>query len=369
MGLQKKLIKYTVIRTLLKYYKGRRIVPSKSEEDLLWARICAQAEREHQQSVVRHRRILWTGVASAAAVLTGVVLWVNVSFLHENQLLSFDADENQQEALETPDKIKLISSSNEIFELDDETILSYNLTGNRNVSSSNRSSVTQLPETKPDTKPEAKKSYDKIIVPKGKRAHLILSDGSHLHVNASSVVTYPTQFDAKKREIFVEGEAYVDVFPNKQAPFIVNTANFKIQVLGTAFNVNTYEQNNGEVTLLRGKVNLSDTHGQSVILLPDEQVNVKEGTIAGKRKVHAKDYIAWTTGILKLENLSMQQAMHRIESFYGVRIELLEGVDALKLRGAIDLDCTIDQVLDKISFTAPVTFTKVDEHTYQGKAN
>ena len=82
-------------------------------------------------------------------------------------------------------------------------------------------------------------TYNQLIVPAGKRSSIIFSDGTRMDVNANTRVVYPVVFSHNKREIYVEGEVYLQVSPDKSRPFIVRTDRMDVQVLGTAFDVCT----------------------------------------------------------------------------------------------------------------------------------
>ena len=83
--------------------------------------------------------------------------------------------------------------------------------------------------------------YNQLIVPKGKRSILELSDGTVLWVNSGTTVIYPMEFAKSKREIFVDGEVFLDVHSDKKSPFFVRTKNMDVKVTGTRFNVTAYE--------------------------------------------------------------------------------------------------------------------------------
>ena len=159
-------------------------------------------------------------------------------------------------------------------------------------------------ESKVEEKEAHNNPYDQIIVPKGRFGRLILADGSELYINSGTKVVYPKRFEKNRREIFVDGEIYIDVKRDEKAPFIVKTAKFDVEVLGTAFDVKAYsEENNcGEIVLLRGLVNVKSTSGSEAMLTPDNKAVVpSQGTIR-TMAVDAADYILWTKGILPLNN-------------------------------------------------------------------
>ena len=93
--------------------------------------------------------------------------------------------------------------------------------------------------------------YSEITVPFGQMSQLTLSDGTKIWLNSGTTIRYPERFAEKRREISVEGEAYFEVtkLPNK--PFTINTAEMKVEVLGTSFNLSAYREDaTSSVTLV-----------------------------------------------------------------------------------------------------------------------
>lgn len=96
------------------------------------------------------------------------------------------------------------------------------------------SGKTQLDE-------ENETGYNQLIVPSGKRSFITFSDGTRVAVNANTRIVYPSEFSGHKREIYVNGEVYLQVSPDKKHPFVVKTNRMEVEVLGTEFNVSAYD--------------------------------------------------------------------------------------------------------------------------------
>src|SRR5690554_3852096 len=111
-------------------------------------------------------------------------------------------------------------------------------------------------ETFSDTN-RKKPNMNQLIIPHGKMSEIILPDGSRVFLNAGSRLVYPDFFAEKTREVFLLGEAFFDVKHNKKQPFVVQTTDIRIRVLGTEFNISAYPSDNTiETVLARGKVRL-----------------------------------------------------------------------------------------------------------------
>lgn len=131
------------------------------------------------------------------------------------------------------------------IELDNNAQIVYSATGQVQVNSN------KLVED------DIKEEYNQIIVPKGKRSQIVLADNSKIWINSGSKVIYPRAFEGKYREIYVEGEVYLNVTHDTSKPFIVNTSGFEVRVLGTSFNISAYKnQEKAAVVLVEGSVNV-----------------------------------------------------------------------------------------------------------------
>lgn len=219
-----------------------------------------------------------------------------------------------------------------------------------------------------DSLKAVEQEYNQIIVPKGKYTHLTLSDGSTVHINSGTRVVYPRVFSGNCREIYVEGEVCLDVVKNEKTPFVVKTSQFNVEVLGTVFNVNAYKEDvKGEVVLVNGSVCLSDKHRQKIELKPNQLVAVEDGHIGKIKSVDASDYIAWTRGTLILNLTPLSEVFKKLERFYGQNILVAEEAGTLRMKGKVDLQQSLDDLIVLISATAPITYEKREGTYYINK--
>jgi len=159
-------------------------------------------------------------------------------------------------------------------------------------SAENLSQVTQL-------------AYNTIEVPKGAEFDLILSDGTHVWLNADSKLKYPVTFGNDAREVELEGEGYFKVTKDEKKPFRVVVKKQTVEVLGTEFNVDAYPgERNTYTTLVSGKVKV-DADGQTVILNPGMQSVVNDEKMY-TRKVNVAEVISWRNGMFVLENHTLE---------------------------------------------------------------
>ena len=161
-----------------------------------------------------------------------------------------------------------------------------------------------------------------IQIPKGGEYELILPDGTHVWINSDSELSFPTQFDSTRREVFLTGEAYFSVTKDKEKPFIVKVnEDIEIKVLGTQFNVQAYQDENTiETTLCEGSVNVSDGK-QKVTLTPSLQAVYSKSTKnLITRKVDTRLYSSWKDGLFVFENKTLEEIMTTLSRWYNIHV-------------------------------------------------
>lgn len=161
-----------------------------------------------------------------------------------------------------------------------------------------------------------------IQIPKGGEYELILPDGTHVWINSDSELSFPTQFDSTRREVFLTGEAYFSVTKDKEKPFIVKVnEDIEIKVLGTQFNVQAYQDENTiETTLCEGSVNVSDGK-QKVTLTPSLQAVYSKSTKnLITRKVDTRLYSSWKDGLFVFENKPLEEIMTTLSRWYNIHV-------------------------------------------------
>lgn len=149
-----------------------------------------------------------------------------------------------------------------------------------------------------------------------------LQDGSFVHLNAVSSISYPQEFDEKNREIEILGEAYFDIKRDEARPFKIKVKDYSVQVLGTSFNIKAYDdEEDFSVTVESGtvKVLLNQDDLEPVILTKGQKlifsVETNEINVA---TVNSEDELSWRKGILRFNETSMADVEKMIERWYGV---------------------------------------------------
>lgn len=204
-----------------------------------------------------------------------------------------------------------------------------------------------------------KQNRQMVTVPKGKKVNMTLPDGSNIWLNAGSTIEYPKEFSGKQRKVILSGEAFFQVKPNQNKPFVVQTRQITVTVLGTVFNVSAYpEDAEIKTTLIKGKVEVkSNTNEKTNITLTPEQQAVfsKKNKKIAVKHVDSHKFSAWKNGKLVFDSQTIDRIARILERWYNVKI-----IVAPELNGKCPLtitlkDETIEQALDLIRLTCPVT--------------
>ena len=338
-----------LMRQLIRYFKLQEENVSEQEINESWNDVRQKVRKDNFRQKLR---VVMMPLISTAAVAFAI-LWVNslskVNMPDDNLKVSIDSAFDS--ISDTSEDIQLIVSSDEIIPIEEGATVSYSSDGSIAI---NEDKVVDQADKK-----DSEEQYNLIIVPKGKHTNLLLSDGSMLHINAGTRVRYPRFFKEYRREIYVEGEVFLDVKKNEKASFIVKTSHFEVEVLGTAFNVNAYNNDpNAEVVILRGKVKVRDNSDQQVNLQPNDLLSIKNGFIENKKIVDATDYIAWIDGLLICHAEPLGNVFRRLNRYYGQEIIYDPQCANLPMFGKLDMNCPLEEVMRRIAVAAPISYIK-----------
>lgn len=161
-----------------------------------------------------------------------------------------------------------------------------------------------------------------LWVPPGESYKILLSDGTEVWLNAATRLRFPFRFYGQQREVYVEGEAYFKVAKDAAHPFIVHTALTQVQVLGTSFNINTYETGNVKTALVEGKVLTKSNDGKSMELTPGYAANYQtaKGFVSGV--FDEADVLSWINGVYYFHNIPVADLAVAASRCYGIKIVL-----------------------------------------------
>jgi ferric-dicitrate binding protein FerR (iron transport regulator) len=178
---------------------------------------------------------------------------------------------------------------------------------------------------RPDSRPPMI-TYQRQQTGPNQTTRLTLADGSVVHLNGDSRLSYPVTFTGDTREVYLRGEAYFEVTKDAKRPFLIHSGRLQTQVVGTSFNVYAYPQTERlEVTVLTGRVVVSDSVSkQAVTLRPAQRAVFIPITSVLRRESAANPQfsLAWQQGKLRFEQASLTEIIDKLALRYGVRITL-----------------------------------------------
>jgi transmembrane sensor len=215
----------------------------------------------------------------------------------------------------------------------------------------NGSSLIYAKETSP-VEEGVELHYNTLSVPKGKYTRLQLSDGTVVWLNAGSELHFPNQFAANKREVSLEGEAYFDVRHNAARPFIVHLKAMDVNVLGTAFAINTLG-NEIYTALERGSVNIQ-SGSQTLLLAPgDLGIFNQERNTLTKAQADLRVYTAWKDQDIYFDNNTLGEIASRLEREYNIDF-VFEAEKLKQLHFTVDMGKTADviKILNNIKLSS-----------------
>ena len=158
-----------------------------------------------------------------------------------------------------------------------------------------------------------------LMVPLRGEYRLVLGDGTKVWLNSASSLNYPVQFAEKERCVELDGEAYFEVTPDPERPFIVKSGDVQTRVLGTAFNFSAYRgENASTITLLTGKVAVSAPGHAERVLLPGQQLKYDaENRKTVIKEVDAEDFVV-KDGLFLFNDCGLEEIIPRLSRWYGV---------------------------------------------------
>jgi len=169
--------------------------------------------------------------------------------------------------------------------------------------------------------PAAAEVYNTLVTPRGREYVVVLADGTRVWLNAGSSIRYPAAFTGQRREVTITGEVYLEVAADKDQPFIVRSNGASVTVLGTKFDVTDYgDESKASVTLLDGAVRVGNGK-KDVLLTPGHRADLAHTD--GNMSVRSEDgsrVIAWTRGLLDLDNDDFASLMRQISRWYDVDV-------------------------------------------------
>ena len=335
------LDEFKAARDFLRAASTHTIAMPEQETSDLWNRI--QLANASLGKVKRRRSYYLIGlsVAASVAILLGSFFALkNNPINHASDIATFAVQSKAE--LPTAEETLLILSGSKVVSLKEKES---NITYDSTAITADREEISK----------DKSAAYNQLVIPHGKRSVLTFSDGSKVWANAGTRVIYPVEFEKDKREIYVDGEIYIEVTKDENRPFYVRTKDMNVRVLGTKFNVTAYESESvRNVVLAQGSVQVETSSTPKALLSPNQMFT----SAGGKENIEQVDvdlYTSWIHGIYSFNSTDLGIILKRLSTYYGKNVEFDIALSKIKCSGKIDLKDNIETVLNGLSFVAPIS--------------
>ena len=203
----------------------------------------------------------------------------------------------------------------------------------------------------PTNKPQVKEIQNTLRTLQGMECLITLSDGTRVHLNAETRLTYPVCFSSKERIVQIEGEAYFDVAPDKEHPFIVKTSHTSIRVTGTSFNVRAYADEDTEsTTLISGTVRINSGN-EAFELVPNQHYTYNKNTGTNTvANVNTDLYTSWESGSFIFLNVPLENVMSYLSKWYGFQYSFEdEAAKQVRIGAYLNRYANMNPIIDMIT--------------------
>lgn len=199
-----------------------------------------------------------------------------------------------------------------------------------------------------------------IATPRGGQYQVSLPDGSKVWLNTASSLKFPVQFSKKARLVILQGEAYFEIAKNKHLPFLVQTENQEVQVLGTHFNVKSYAgEATTRTTLLEGSVAIAFKNRElkPALLKPGQQALLRNNDEVSIAEAETEQVLAWKNGLFMFNGQNLEGIMTEVARWYDVEVVFEnEKLKTQAFKGVISRFKNIAQLLEVLESTGSVKF-------------
>lgn len=317
-----------------------------------------------EMPVAKKIKRMYRAIAAAAAI---VILLFGSAYLilgtESNHSTTKVIDKaNHNDILPGGNKAILTLSNGTNILLDSSANGMLALQGNTRIVKVSNGTLVYTPN--PDTKNSVEVQFNTINTPRGGQYKLVLPDGSLVWLNSASSIHFPTAFIGRERKVEITGEAYFEVAKNKDMPFKVKSTSSEIEVLGTHFNVNAYDDESSvKTTLLEGMVKVSGMEPGAKqlpkFLQPGQQAVIdKQGTIIVMDNADIEEAIAWKNGLFQFKSADLKAILRQIARWYDVEVVYVGNVN-LHFTGQLTRNENVSSLFEKLALTGEVHF-KID---------
>lgn len=197
---------------------------------------------------------------------------------------------------------------------------------------------------------------NRIEVPRGRKAAVILSDSTSVIINSNTSITFPEQFSKDGRELAVDGEVFMDVAKDASRPFQVRTRDFSIKVLGTEFDIRAYRnEESSSVILVRGSVQVTADNRVTVLKPNDSFKYEKHKTSVAQ--VDPFDQICWKDSMMPLGITPVSNVFDKLADTFGVEIKYDESVGSIPIGGFLEVKDSVEDDIKAICLSLDLNYS------------
>ena len=288
-------------------------------------------------------------LAAAVLIACGVIYYTHVG--RQKRVMAQIAQirpEGQHAVLYFADGASIDLGLRDSLAVRTETGVDVEMTGENSLAYKPRK--TQSPKQE-----EGPEEYNTMVTPRGSEYSLTLADGTQVWLNAASRLRFFTSDRGRERRVWLEGEAYFEVAHDARRPFIVESGGQSIRVLGTRFNINSYEGDRAiYTTLVEGSVAIAPlAGGGEVTLEPGQQAEYsrRNGGAIAVKAVDTSLATAWMSGTFIFEHASVTEIMENLSRWYSFEFEVSPLLDGLRFSGQFPRCENLDRILSIIAST------------------
>lgn len=215
---------------------------------------------------------------------------------------------------------------------------------------------------------EASGSINSLIIPNGMNYHVVLSDGTEVWLNSATTLKFPFNFTGPTREVTISGEAYLRIAKNAKKPFIVHIASQSagengspafpsVQVLGTEFNVNSYNSNAIKVALVEGSVKLK-APGIEVAIKPGTEAQYEKEKGISMLQFDEDEVLGWREGRYYMYEAKLKDLSTELVRLYDIKVVIDDpSIAERKFTGVLNRNKPVTHFLEYLRETLEIKYS------------
>lgn len=204
-------------------------------------------------------------------------------------------------------------------------------------------------------------TYKEVMLPYGKKAKITLADGTLVYLNAGSRLKYPDHFSKTERRVFLKGEAFFEVTKNPNKPFYVQTKYTTTRVLGTRFNLQSWEGPFDQLAVEEGRVQFTAAGCIDTLILYPNMQGTFNGHSLKQTTINSAHIVAWTKGVMIFNDRKLSEVAAELERWYGVKVHLNDpALFNYRVKARFD-NPSLTDVLQDISFALNIKYKMKDK--------